>query len=59
MDKFEMVHISRIRSGDTIEHNGKIMTVCNNDFSYSELMGVSIFGDCYQLGNKLVKRILL
>ncbi|AUM58676.1 hypothetical protein phiP47_048 [Plesiomonas phage phiP4-7] len=58
-DRFEMVHISKIKNGDTIEHNGGFLTVCNNDIKRSELMGVTIFGDSYNLGTKKVKRMIV
>lgn len=51
-------HISLIRSGDIIEHNGKIMTVCNKDIKYG-FYGTTIFGDPYRLGNILVKKIVV
>jgi hypothetical protein len=53
----EEVHISRISHGDTIIHNGVLTTVTNRNIKYSEFMGISIFGDCYHLGYKLVKRV--
>ena len=53
------VHISRIRSGDTIIHNGVLTTVCNNNIKSCKFMGITLFGDSYNLGYKLVKRINL
>ena len=52
------VHISKIRGGDAILHNDRIVTVSNNDIRYSKFMGITIFGDSYNLGYKLVTRIL-
>jgi hypothetical protein len=53
----ETVHISQIRGGDTILHNGVVMTVSYNNIKYSEFMGVTVFGDSYCSGYKSVIRI--
>lgn len=53
----EKVHISRIRIGDTILHNGEVKTVSGNNIKRSSFMGVTLFGDSYSLGYKLVTRI--
>ncbi len=58
IDKFEEVHISKIRAGDAIVHQGKVRTVSNNDFGESAFMGVTIFGDSYRLGTTTVKRVI-
>lgn len=58
-DYFEMVHISKIKNGDTIEHGGGLRTVCNNNIKRSDFMGVTIFGDSYNLGTKKVKRMIV
>jgi hypothetical protein len=42
-------HISRIRSGDTILHNNKPMTVCNNNLKCG-FCGITVFGDSYRVG---------
>jgi hypothetical protein len=54
----EQVHISQIKSGDAILHNGKVRTVCNRTLKRSEFMGISLFGDSYNLGYKLVSRVV-
>lgn len=51
-------HISNIRAGDTIIFRGKQTTVCKNNITYSSFMGVSIFGDTYNLGCKLVEKVI-
>ena len=51
------VHISLISAGDTVEHNGKLMTVGGNNIKRCSFMGTTIFGDSYKLGTKLVKRV--
>lgn len=52
------VHISTIKIGDTILHNGEVKTVCRRTFGWSSFMGLTLFGDCYHLGYKLVKKII-
>lgn len=54
----EKVHISQIKSGDAILHNGKVKTVCNRTIKNCSFMGKSLFGDTYNLGYKLVTRIV-
>lgn len=51
-------HISQIMAGDTIEHNGEMVTVGAKDIGGSDFMGRSIFGDSYNLGYKLVTKIV-
>lgn len=53
----EQVHISQIRVGDTIMHNGVMTTISGNNIKRSEFMGISLFGDTYNLGYKLITRI--
>ena len=55
-----LIHKDRIVAGDIIVcPDGKERTVCKSDIRYSELMGVTIFGDSYHAGHRLVpKRIL-
>lgn len=55
--KITNVHITDIRTGDTIEHNGVIMTVCGRDIKHDAFMGTTIFGDSYHSGHRLVKRV--
>ena len=54
----EFVHISEIRRGDTVIHDGKAMTVGKKDIRYSYFFGESLFGDSYNLGQKLVEVML-
>lgn len=53
MTKFEMVQISDLRHGDTVEVNGNQMTVHNNHIK-SDFYGTRFQGERL----KLVKRIL-
>ena len=55
--KVEFVHISLISAGDTIRHNGVFKTVSNSNIKRSDLMGITLFGDCYNLGHKPVEKI--
>lgn len=48
-------HIDMIRPGDTVLHNGELRTVCKSDLKRCGLMGTSLFGDCYRLGNAPVE----
>jgi hypothetical protein len=53
------VHISSIKSGDTILHtDNKITTVCNNNIK-SGFCGITLFGDSYRSGTIQVKKIII
>ena len=54
----KFVHISTIKAGDTIIHNGKESTVCKKDITIGGFMGTSVFGDSYRSGTKLVEAVL-
>jgi hypothetical protein len=54
------VHISTIKSGDTIIHvDGHVRTVCKNNIKRRGFCGDTLFGDSYQSGTVLVKKILI
>ena len=54
----ENVHISMMRVGDTIlDTDGLLRTVCRNNIERDPFMGLSLFGDTYNLGTKPVKRV--
>lgn len=55
----EKIHVSLIRGGDTVFHEGKVKTVCFNDVGYDSFMGHKLFGDSYVLGRKPVQRIVM
>lgn len=42
-------HISEIKNGDTIIHNGKETTVNNHNIK-SGFCGITLFGDSYRMG---------
>lgn len=50
-------HIDSIKPGDTVEHNGKMMTVCRSDIKLGTFMGTTLFGDSYRLGRIPVKKV--
>lgn len=56
--EIQEVHISTIKVGDTILHNGEVTTVNKNYMGYSSFMGHSLFGYSYKLGTVLVKKII-
>jgi hypothetical protein len=56
--KVKQVNISQISIGDTVIHNNKIMTVGKNDIKKSSFMGITLFGDSYSIGNKLVSKVI-
>lgn len=43
----EKIHISQIKSGDTIIHEGFMRTVSGNNIKRCLFMGKTIFGDNY------------
>ena len=55
--EIEEVNIASIKAGDTIEHEGVMRTVCHYDIRDGGFMGRTIFGDCYALGTKPVKKV--
>jgi len=57
MTNIKEVHISEIKSGDTIFHDGKVRTVCNSNIKNCSFMGKSLFGDSYSSGHKLVSKV--
>ncbi|WWQ13072.1 hypothetical protein MM5_049 [Morganella phage vB_Mm5] len=53
MEKQTQVHISKVKPGDTVLHNGELLTVCAKNIT-NGFMGTCIFGDSYRSGTKLV-----
>jgi hypothetical protein len=56
--KLEPVHISQVSAGDTIEHEGKLTTICANNIKRDSFMGITLFGDSYRLGTKPVQKVM-
>lgn len=52
------VHISTIKAGDTVLHNGHEKTVCRNNLTRDSFMGQCLFGDSYRLGRKPVTKVI-
>ena len=52
------IHISSIRSGDTVLFDGEERTVCSKDIKWDGFMGYSLLGDSYRLGHKLVTKVV-
>lgn len=52
-------HIRDIRAGDVVRHDGKDRTVGIKDIKHCDFMGVSLFGDTYNLGHKLVDLVVI
>jgi len=52
------VHISTLKVGDTVKHNGLVQTLGKNNICYSSFMGTSIFGNSYNLGHIKVEKVL-
>lgn len=51
------IHISEIRVGDTIIHDGIMRTVCGRVLKSDTFMGTTLFGDSYKSGHKLVTKV--
>lgn len=56
---FKMTHITDIRPGHIVEHEGNLVTVGRDFIKRCPFMGVSLYGDTYALGTKLVKRAII
>jgi hypothetical protein len=54
----KQAHISTIKAGDTILHNGEVKTVSGNNIKRCSFMGTTLFGDSYHAGHKLVTKII-
>ena len=52
------VDILTIKSGDTIVHNGNVVTVNAKDIHRDLFMGRTLFGDSYHLGQKPVVKVV-
>ena len=50
-------HISNIKVGDTIIHNGEMKTISGNNIKQDSFIGTTLFGDSYHIGYKLVERV--
>jgi hypothetical protein len=50
-------HIDRIQPGDTVKHEGELMTVSAANIKRGGFMGSTLFGDSYRLGTKPVELV--
>jgi hypothetical protein len=51
-------HISEIKAGDLIFHEGLVRTVSIPNIKRKTFMGDTVFGDSYRSGYKLVDRVV-
>lgn len=58
MRKTKNIHISQIKTGDTVFHDGHERTVNDENLKRDFTMGKTLFGDSYNLGYKPVKLIV-
>lgn len=56
--KTKEVDIFSIKHGDTIVHNGNVVTVTAKDIRRDSFMGITLFGDSYSLGRKPVVKVV-
>ena len=56
--KIEEVHISTIKQGDTILHRDNFIYTVGENWIKKGFMGVTLYGDSYNLGTILVKKII-
>jgi len=57
-NKIVEVHISEINPGDTILHRDNLVYTVGNNSIKSGFMGITLFGDSYNLGTTLVKKVV-
>ena len=57
--EYKKVHISTIRQGDTILHNGELITVSRDYIKRDPFMGLTLYGDSYNLGYKPVIKVII
>ncbi len=51
-------HISDLKIGDTVMHNGKPVTVGKENFKRDAFNGATLYGDSYRLGTLPVIRLI-
>lgn len=54
----EDVNINSICSGDTVLHDGRVLTVFEHNIKHSDFMELPLFGDSYKLGTVPVLKIV-
>jgi len=58
LNNLEDVHISKIKAGDLVVHEGVLKTVCSKDIRTGGFLGTTLWGDSYRAGTLLVKRVV-
>ena len=54
-----LTDIKDIEIGDTIiDNDDKIKLVSQGNLKYDKFMGLTLFGDCYKLGTKKVRKLI-
>jgi len=53
------VHVSTIKSGDTVEIDGVLKTVSKKDIKTGGMMGTTLFGDSFKAGTTKVKKAII
>lgn len=51
------IHVSLVRVGDTVFHEGRVRTVSARNLTHDTFMGHRLFGDSHVLGRRPVHRI--
>lgn len=57
--KTEEVHISTIKNGDTIICSDGVVRTVSEKFIKRGFMGITLYGDSYNLGTIFIKKILI
>ena len=52
-------HISNIRAGDTVEHEGRLLTVHSKSLKKGDFWGDTLFGDSYRMGTAPVRKAII
>lgn len=52
----QLTHISTIKVGDTVHHDGHWRTVGTRDLKPSTFMGTTLWGDSYRAGTVLIRK---
>ena len=55
----ELRHISQIKQGDIVYHDGQSKTVGKGSLKYDSFAGYTLFGDSYLLGRESVIRFVM
>jgi hypothetical protein len=55
--EIKIINIQEVQAGDTVEHNGQLKTVCQNNI-HTGFIGITLFGDSYRMGTIPVKKVI-